>query len=64
MKLDEKVLIVGENDSDNGNIKVWSTNSEDEEVYKLTHGGYFLENKSKEEKGGRCFIVQMMKEEL
>lgn len=35
LKLTGKTLIVEENASDSGNIEVWSTNSEDDEVSKI-----------------------------
>lgn len=58
MKLNRKALTVGDGDSDNGNIEVWSTYSEDEEVRKPTHEAYFVVNKTEEVTGGKCLKVK------
>lgn len=51
-----KSLIVKNDESDSNNIEVWSTDTEDEEVRKPTHGACFVSNMYTSEKGGKCFI--------
>lgn len=58
LKIYGKALAVEEDNSDGGNIEVWSTDSEDEEVRKPTYGAYFVVNTSKEAKRGKCIMVQ------
>lgn len=58
MKLNGKALIIGEYDSDRGNIEYWLTDLEGEEVHKPTHGACFVAKGSNEAKGGKCFMVQ------
>lgn len=42
MKLSGKVLMVAEDDSNDDNVEVWSTDSEDHEVMNLTHGECYI----------------------
>ena len=52
-------LIVQEESDEYGRVEVWSTNSEDEEVRKPTHGGcFFLANSKEKEYEERCLMVQ------
>lgn len=61
-----KALIVAEDESDDGEVEVWSTDSEDEQVRKTTHVECFVVIKEKVNKevdvigiakGGTCLMV-------
>ena len=50
-------MILQENDDEFGRVKVWSTDSEDDEVRRPTHGGCFVEKDQVPVYQGRCLTV-------
>ena len=50
-------LIVQEGGDEFGSVEVWSTDSEDDEVQKPTHGGCFVAKSEASEYEGRCVMV-------
>lgn len=64
------MLLVGEDNNDDGQVEVWLTNFEDEEVRKQTHWYFYVVKEAiKEEKivkglkvvkGGMCLMVNSM----
>ena len=57
-------LIMHENDDEFGRVEVWSTNSEDKEVRRPTHGRSFVAKGDDSQSSGRCFMVKNEDSEL
>lgn len=55
-KSNGKALILEEDDND-GRVEVWSTDSEDEEIWRPTHGKGFIVKEDKIFDGGKCLMV-------
>ena len=51
-------MLVVQEENDDGRVKVWSTDSEDDEIRKPTHGGYFVLKSEKEGYASKCLMVQ------
>lgn len=51
-------LVVTDDNSDDGNMEVWSIELEDDEVHKTTHGDCLMIKVEKKNSGGRYFMVK------
>lgn len=60
MKLTRKSLIVEEDYNDSENIEVWSTNLDDDEIRRPTHGACYAANMEEKASSRRCFMVQIV----
>lgn len=56
-------MVVEEGNNDDGNIEVWSTNSEDEDVCRPAHGSCFSVNNFTCVKDRKCLMVKSVSSE-
>lgn len=54
--------MVTKDNSEDGNVEVWSTDSEDEEVRRPTHEDCFM-MKDENKRGDKCFMVKIINSE-
>lgn len=52
-----KLVLIVEEESDEGRVEVWSIDSKDDEVRKPTHGGCFVVKSEKESYASKCLMV-------
>ena len=54
---------MGEEDNDDGQVEVWSTDSKDDKVHRPTRGACYVAKEVEHESSGKCFFMSSVSSE-